>query len=184
MIFINILPDIIINTLIDILIMTKKHMYLLLLGLTAFSVACVPRQSNEQIQEIPPLDLLISNYHLADRVCVTRVINIMAQDTLFTDAGDPGYIRYVFKTELVKILKGEFESELILTFYSSAEYSENYISFWLSQKELLIFLKENAGSPGLYAIEAGIIPYSDKLEEKINTFHRVHEGDMENSKEL
>ena len=89
------------------------------------------------------------------------------------------------KLSLLKYLKVSFESESILRFYSSAEYSENYISFWLSQKEAThLFLKENAGSPGLYAIEAGIIPYSDKLEEKIKAFHRVHEGDTENTKEL
>ena len=184
MIFINIPLYFIIITHIGITSMIYNYKYLLLLSLLAFSIACTSHHSNDQIQELPPSDLLISNYHLADQVCMTRVIDIVAQDTLFTDAGDPGYIRYLFKTELIKIFKGEFESELILRFYSSAEYSENYISFWLNQKKLLIFLKENAGSPGSYAIEAGIIPYSDKLEEKIKAFNGVQEGDPENTKEI
>ena len=147
--------------------MKRNYKHLLLLSLTAFSIACTPQYSDDQIQGLPPSDLLISNYQMADRVCITSVIDIIAQDTLFTDGDNPGYIRYLFKTELIKIFKGEFESESFLRFYSSAEYSENYIPFWISQKKLLIFLKENAGSPGLYAIEAGIIPYSDKLDNKI-----------------
>lgn len=164
--------------------MKINYKHLLLLGLTAFSITCTRQYSDDQIQELPPSDLLISNYEMAERVCITSVIDIIAQDTLFTDGGNPGYIRYLFKTKISKVLKGKLESESILTFYSSAEYDENFIPFWLGQKELLVFLKENTNSPGLHAIEAGIIPYSDKLEEKIKAFHRVHEEDTKNTKEL
>jgi hypothetical protein len=164
--------------------MITNYKHLLLFSLMSFSITCAPHHSQDRVHEIPPSDLLISNYQMADQVCVISVIDIIAQDTLFTDGGDPGYIRYLFKTEVNKILKGKLESESILTFYSSVEYNENFIPFWRDQKKLLVFLKENIDSHKLYAIEAGIIPYSDKLEETIKAFHRVHEGDTENTKEL
>jgi hypothetical protein len=146
---------------------------LLLLGLTCFMINCGPHHSNDQI---PPSDLLISNYHLADLVYVARVINIAASDTLFDDAGVPGYIRYRFETEPVKILKGHPENKSLLTFYSSAEYDAAYIPFWRSRKELLIFLKQTTGSPLLYAIEAGLIPYSDELDIKMEEILREIQG--------
>jgi hypothetical protein len=119
-------------------------------------------------QALPPLELLESNYQLAELVCIAAVKNIEPQDTLFSDDGTPGYIRYIFHTVNVHTLKGDYAHETVLSFFTSAEYDENFISFWQRQTQLLVFLNRTSDLSGYYSIEAGVIPYTEQLAKKIS----------------
>lgn len=122
---------------------------------------------------LPPTNLLLGNYELADQVCMAVVTEIIAEDTLFSDSGDPGYVRYLFKTDVIEIIKGEFTSKSTLEFKTSAEYREDFITFWLDQEELLVFLRKDSSSGSLYAIEAGIIPSSEALKQHIQKIFKI-----------
>ena len=141
--------------------------------LVIMGINCNSRPGTNQDQMLPPTDLLLSNYELADQVCLAVVTEIIAEDTLFSDSGDPGYVRYLFKTNVIKIIKGEFTSKSTLEFKTSAEYSEGFITFWLDQEELLVFLRKDSSSGSLYAIEAGIIPSSEALKQQIYKIFKI-----------
>ncbi len=96
-------------------------------------INCSSRPGTNQDQMLPPTDLLLGNYELSDQVYLALVTEIIAEDTLFSDSGDPGYVRYLFKTDVIEIIKGEFTSNSVLEFNTSTEYSEGFITFWLDK---------------------------------------------------
>ena len=145
------------------------YFYVVILVITGIN--CNSRPGTNQDQMLPPTDLLLGNYELADQVCLVVASKIVAEDTLFSDSGNPGYARYLFKTNVIEIIKGEFTSKAILEFKTSAEYSEGFITFWLDQEELLVFLRKDSSSGSLYAIEAGIIPSSETLKQHIRKIY-------------
>ena len=148
---------------------TISYFYLVILVI--MGISCTSHPGTNQDQMLPPTDLLLGNYELADQICMVVVSEIIAEDTLFSDSGDPGYVRYLFKTDVIEIIKGAFTSKSTLEFKTSAEYSESFISFWLDQEELLVFLRQDSSSGSLYTIEAGIIPSSEDLKQHIRKIY-------------
>ncbi len=145
----------------------KVFYYLFTSMLLIFAVSCSSNKDNDEDQTLPPPEILKSNYELADLVFTTTTVRIIAEDTLWTDEGKPGYVKYLFKTKVISKIKGETSITSDLDFRVIAEYSEDFIAYWQNQKKLLVFLKNDSTSKSLFAIESGIFPLSDKLQQHI-----------------
>lgn len=131
-------------------------------------LSCTSDTSDQSDHTLPPAELLQSNYQIAEQVCSVTLQKFYAQDTLYDDSGQPGYLRYRFFSTTDQVYKGKFSPGDSISFTYVVEFSPPIEKYFQSSHIFLVYLKKEADSQNLRVIEAGMFALTEQLRKYIN----------------
>ena len=144
---------------------------LLLLVFIVHFAGCFHKAKNIE-SNLPPAELIRSNFSAADFVLSIKPDSIKIVKTIYADNGEPGYVIVEVAGKVKDCYKGDAVVGELVRYRFMAEFEKNLLENWRKKALLLVFLKKDEKSGGLRAIEFGQFELTPGLLKKVVNFQK------------
>lgn len=140
--------------------------YILAITFAIFStVSCQKKTDVESNSDLPPFELLESNYASSSHVAIMKVKQARIAERIYADDNTLGYIVFQITGDLVKAYKGSFDQSNEFVCSHVLEYSPKLENIKLDS--ILVFLNKDSESNEYSIIEVGRFDLQEGLIEMI-----------------